>query len=190
MKIVKSLIVILIMPVFTFSQGYVSADVKYKYDYKKCILTATKGKWIKNGANNILPVKVTLSNTADNAFECEYSETCWKTYYGVNNSLLEVEGSHETCTKNLLYALIILPHQSVTFDLNVVCLDTLRDFHGKFKIDFHMVLGNPKVEEVNFIDRYGDPSGNDHPLSKKEIKEYDKAMKNRNHIVWSNTIEA
>jgi hypothetical protein len=197
MKLIQSFILIFILPVFAVGQNRyktIEGDsnhmnsvvlihftpTKIKYNYKNCLFTIQPTTWIKQNAKDVLPIKTILTNNSNDTLRYQWVSTCWREYFGINNSNLEVEGAHANCDANIPYTQIILPHKSLVIEINIIYKKSIINYHGELKISIGLLLqGYQEPEGLGIIDGL---------TSKKVTEQYQQDVRKRTHIIWSNMV--
>ncbi len=185
MKPFKILMLLITIPCLLFAQdgelkSWPFIAQKINYNYKNCTLTVKASKWIKDGKKDLLPIVVTLSNNSDDTLKYG-SELCFQGIFmgGVNNKNLEVDGIPNECLKNWPIVEVILPHSSVVYSTSLSKKGVVGDYPEKFRLYFYLTIvpGENDVMSKFFI------------TDKKLIKKYNRDIKKRTHLIWSNEVE-
>ena len=182
MNVIKIFIFLIIIPAFVAGQvGNDSLTLlnlpKIRYDYKKCVVTIKADNPEQWRATNKLAVLVTITNNSEDTLKYGMWSYDFLNYSVDNKDLQIDEGSD--ILKNVVNVFTTPPRKENTFRIELTKRKGIGDFHGKFRINFHLM-----IERGNEID-------NEYILNTNGefIKLPDADLKSRSHWVSSNTIK-
>ena len=185
MKILKTLTIIL-LPLTAIAQSPADtislADLSpISYNYKKCVVTITAGKWTKENGKDILPVTATITNTANDTLEYEIRDFRVLNYPANKDGLQFDTGNGQAV--DVLYHIpisILAPQQHANLAINLIKAKGTSDSHGKFRICILLIIDRPHELGIGYILNVKDGS---------ILKLPDADIKNRSHWLRSNVLK-